>query len=302
MNILKFLERIQYHWFDLILNRFVVLCLYLKAKLWFDVNFNSQSVAISSIDIDVVIPVIERDLEILWYTIKSIKKHIMHNINKIYIIAPKSDKIINFCKENWCQFIDEDSILPIKKKDIWYFIDWIDRSWWIYQQLLKYWMKDFVEKEYFLVTESEAVFLQNRRFEYNGKFIMPVSSAIPHIPYFKMLEKLTWNKYNTFYSFTSHHSLISKKILGDLLIDIEKKSNTKWFESIIANLSTNDVSCVPSDYETYWQYFYKCNKNQIILEHWFNLDLQRKYLDQYDDIIKKLEWKNKVVSFSWYLN
>lgn len=289
------------HWISFFYNRLFVLFTFIKAKLWFDINYNSKKKYKSDIEVDIVIPIIERDLEILWYTINSIKKNLMHDINKIYIVAPNSNAIKKFCNQNNCNYIDENTVLPIKKKDIEYCVNWKDRSWWIYQQLLKYWMKDIVEKENFLITESEAIFLQPRIFNYKWKTILPIASAIPHLPYFNTIEKLTWIKFKPIFNFTSHHSLFSKKIINELIELIESKNNCRWFEAIIHILDKNENSCI-SDYETYWQFMYEKYKHDIILEHWFNIDIQRKYLNNYNNITKKLQKEYKVLSFSWYLN
>jgi len=290
-----------YKWYYKCFNRLIILLLYIKAKTWFDLNYNSRNLVRSNLKIDIVIPIIERDLEVLEFTIMSIRKNIMHDINKIYIVAPQSEKITTFCSYNDCIYVYEDNVLPIKKKDIDYRVNWQDRSWWIYQQLLKYWMKDFVESEYFLITESEAIFLQPRVFEHKWKIILPVSSAMPHLPYFSTINKLAWISFRPIYNFTSHHSLFKKEILNELLSLIEKRNNCTWFEAIISILDENENSCI-SDYETYWQYFYKKHSKDIILEHWFNIDLKRTYLKNYEIKVQDLKDKYKVLSFSRYLN
>lgn len=284
-----------------LINRFVIGVLYLKAKLWFDPNFNKKNNIKSSLKIDIVIPVIERDLEILDLVIDSINTYILHDIDNIYVVAPNTESIRDFCRAKKCLFIDEDAVLPIKKNDINYSVNWVDRSWWIYQQLLKYWMKNIVQQEWFLITESEAVFLQNRKFEHKGRIILPVASAPPHTPYFQSIKKLFWKEPPMILNFTSHHSLFSKKILNNLINDIEKKHNLPRYTAILEILDENELSTI-SDYETYGQYFYYNYKKNIVLEHRLNKDIKRQIGKKNILQQEKYRKKYKVLSFSRYLN
>ncbi len=274
----------------------------IKLKCFFNKINTLNSNKKSDLEIDIVITVIERDSEVLDYTLSSIKKYIQHPINKIYIVSPyNSKKIKEICKKNKCYFIDENKVLPITKKDINYKINWIDRSWRIYQQLLKWWMQEIVEKENFLITESEAVFIRNRIFEYKWKYIFPCSNFRIHKPYIEIFKKLTNIKIHPLYNFTSHHALYNKKYLRELKFIIENNCNEEWYKAIINNLSDTEMSSV-SDYENYWQFMYKKYKNKIFLENWGNIDLKRNNLSKLKELKKKYKKTKKVISFSYYLN
>ncbi len=51
----------------------------------------------SDIIIDVVIPVINKDLGTLPYVIDSVRKYVRHPINRIFVVAPTSRKIESVC-------------------------------------------------------------------------------------------------------------------------------------------------------------------------------------------------------------
>ena len=81
-------------------------------------DLNLKRVIPSIIKLDVLIPVVEKDLEVLPYAIDSARENIKHPIGEIIIVAPDSEKIKALCKIKGCQFVNEDSVLPITKKEI----------------------------------------------------------------------------------------------------------------------------------------------------------------------------------------
>ncbi|NHN35269.1 hypothetical protein [Paenibacillus agricola] len=70
--------------------------------------------------IDILIPVIEKDLNTLPYVIDDVRKHVKHPIGKILVVAPKRRRILALCRKKKCEFVDENTVLPITKKNIHY--------------------------------------------------------------------------------------------------------------------------------------------------------------------------------------
>lgn len=275
-----------------------------KKPLGLDVNFSSKPS--SKTKIDVVIPAIDKDFETLQYVIDSIRKFVMHPIGKIYIISPSnSEKIKEMCQLKRCEFVDENTVLPTTKKDISYrpkddsSPDGIDRSGWVFQQLLKWGADQICEQEYFLITESDTIFIRPRIFEYKGKVIIPCSTDPCHIPYFKSYEKLLGEKIEPIFNFTSHHSLFQKKVLKQLKKAIQNHCGAIWYKAIIDNLDDKEISSV-SDYETYGQFLYSHFRNKVILEHWFNLSLKRGDLKKIEKLEKIHGNDFKAISFHSY--
>ena len=117
----------------------------------------------SDIPLDVIIPTCSKDYRTLKMVVDSIRKYVKHPIGKIMIIAPKGD-LENFCKDNNLVFIDENTVLPITKKDIKYTPCGKDRSGWIFQQLLKLNSDTLTDKDYFLIVDSDTVFTRPQTF------------------------------------------------------------------------------------------------------------------------------------------
>lgn len=281
----------------LLKNRVILVRLWLKKIIKCDINFDDK--VYSDTPIDVVIPAIDKDLDVSVHVIDSIRKNVKHPIGDIIIISPKSEIITNLCKTKNCVFVDENTVLPITKKDINYTVAGVDRSGWLFQQLLKWSGDKYAKNDYFLITEADTVFCRPQVFIYDNKVILPVSSQICHIPYFVTYRKLLGKSIAPLLNFTSHHSLFQKSRLITLKKSIEKHCKTTWYKAIINSIDTKEGSSV-SDYETYGQFVYSNYPREFILEHWFNLSLSRSKIDRIFKILKENNKKYKTISFHSY--
>lgn len=250
----------------------------------------------SSLPIDIVVPTVEKDLDVLPYSVAAIKKYIRHPIGMIYIVAPVSKKIEDFCLKEDCQYIDERSVLSIKKSDIHFKINGLDRSGWFYQQFLKWSGSRFCSNKNYLVVDSDTIYVKPQVFEYNGKIVFNCSDEY-HKPYFDIYERLLGQKTSFPFSFTSHQMLFNVDILNEMKSRIESHTKMKWYMGILSNTEKNKISG-HSDYETYGQYFYSIYRKHMIIEYWYNLSLPRTELVNFDFAKQYLQYKS--ISFhSW---
>ena len=65
-----------------------------------------KSVKASDEPIDVVIPIISKDLAILPLCLQGVRKNICHPIKAIYIVAPNDQEIVDFCKKEQLIFVE----------------------------------------------------------------------------------------------------------------------------------------------------------------------------------------------------
>lgn len=252
----------------------------------------------SNLKIDVLIPAIEKDVEVLPHVINGLRECVKHPIGKIMIVAPNSSKINDFCAKKSCQFVDENSVLPITKKDINYVVNGQDRSGWLFQQFLK-WSGDILSsQEHYLVVDADTVFISPQVFEYEGKIIFNFADEY-HEPYFQIYQRLLQQDAKCPLSLTSHQMLFERKKLCQLKNDIESKNYDTWYNSIIKNMDKKQMSC-HSDYETYGQYVISKYWNQINLQYWFNLSLSRKEIVNISILKNQFKDKYKSLSFHSY--
>jgi hypothetical protein len=87
--------------------------------------------------IDVVIPLIVKDLNTVEKCIEGLKKHSLNPIRNIYIISPNDQKIIDFTKQNKVIFINEDLVSDISTIEIINYLRDDKLIGWLKQQIIK---------------------------------------------------------------------------------------------------------------------------------------------------------------------
>lgn len=252
----------------------------------------------SEMPLDVVILAIEKDLETLPYVIDGIRKNIKHPVSNIFIVSPLSDKIQKLCLEKECIFINERSVLDINPDNIKIIIQGLDRSKWYYQQLLKLSCEKFSNEKYYLVVDSDTVFIRPQSFEHNGKIIFNISDEY-HRPYFEIYRRIFRESVKCPVSFISHKMIFEKGKLKEFKKKLEDINGCVWHEAILRNLDLNEKSGY-SEYETYGQYLFSHYRSSISLEYWFNLSLKRESLNNLDQLEYRYSKEYKSISFhSW---
>jgi hypothetical protein len=269
----------------------------LKVVLGKDINFSTNPS--SDLPIDVVMPTLDRDYEIVSKVIDSIRTNVRHPIGQIIIISPRSKKIEKMCREKKCRWVHEDSVLPITIQNINIRVKGINRSGWIYQQLLKWGVVRYLKSEYFLISESDTVYARPCVFERNKKMIFACSSALCHIPYFYSYKRLFGEKVLATHNLTSHHLLFRKKYIEEVKRKIESRHKMPWYKAIINILDPDELSSV-SDYDSYGQYVSNHYPKTVEFEHWANRSFGRSELKKLPKLLKQYASTTKTLSFHSY--
>ena len=88
--------------------------------------------------IDVVIPIIAKDLRILPLCLEGVRHCVANKICKIYIVAPDQKEIRTFCDEHKLEFVDECAVFGYSPKSLNLITaGGLDRSGWLFQQFVK---------------------------------------------------------------------------------------------------------------------------------------------------------------------
>lgn len=226
----------------------------------------------STVKIDIFMPTLEKDAKVLPVCLKYAKKFIKHPIGNIYIISPRSAKQVrHIAKSFGCVWIDEESILPITKKDINYIHNGEDRAGWVFKMLLNLSADKVCKEKNILVLDSDTVFLRPQIFIYKGKPIFN-ESPLYHKPYFNMNIRLFGLRHPSSLSYITHYMLFNSEILKSLRSDIEKHNNSKrWYEAIINKIDTREGSGF-ADYEIYADYYLHRLKKSAVINYWLVKD------------------------------
>jgi hypothetical protein len=249
--------------------------------------------------IDVVIPTVSKDFDTLSTVISQLKINLENKVNSIFIVSKEEESIINFCKENNLNFINENSVLGYSKEKIKYEVSGIDRSGWLFQQLLKLSSESFVTSENYLVTDSDTILINKHNFiDDKNRFVFQMSEEW-HTPYRKTFEKIFGYKPQTKLSFVSHMMIFNKKILSEMKTEIESIHNKKWDSVIIENINNSELSCF-SEFETYGNFIKNKYPEKIKLVPFYNLSLHKNQLHDIKNLINKYKENYNSLSFHDY--
>lgn len=253
----------------------------------------------SDMKIDLFMPTLEKDAKVLDICLENAKIYIKHPIGNIYIVAPRNAKNVKkIADKHGCKFVDEDSILPIRKNEIRYVHNGEDRSGWIFKMLLNLSADKACKEKNILILDADTVFIRPTIFIYKNKPIYNESTLF-HKPYFDTNQRIFELKHPSSLSYITHYQLFQSDILKQLRIDIEKYNNKPWYEAIIDNLDTNEGSTF-ADYEIYADYYIHRLNKPAIVNYWVVKDSGINGYDEFLLIKNKLSKKYGAVALHNY--
>ncbi len=270
---------------------------FLRIKKYFHIGFKVKHCNQGK-EIDIVIPTISKDFETLMLLIESLK-YLKHSVKNIYIISPTNEKIVDFCEKNNLIYTRASELLGFDKKDIKYTVDGVNRSGWLFQQLLKLSADNLTESPDYLVIDSDTIFVNDNCFIEDDKYLFFTSEEW-HQPYFDTFYNIFGYKAPTKLSLTSHMMIFNHEKLKEMKSELEKRHNKAWHEVYISTISLHEQSCI-SDYDTYANWMMYNYPNEIKIYPFYNKSESRKNLKALDGVVID-SFGFKSVSFHSYLN
>jgi hypothetical protein len=242
---------------------------YLKLTLWYwHVNaireFQSKYQ-----EIDVVIPLIEKDILNFQSCVQALKRHSLNPIRNIYIVAPFSDKIKKLIDENNLNFVHEDKVTKITSHEISTIIASSKMVGWLKQQLVKLNI-DSIDGilPYVLVIDSDTILCKDQCFINGNKIVLKYSDEF-HLKY-KLASSWLLNKCSkSFLSYISHHQIFNIYHLKELRDHVESCTRLPFN---LAFLESYKKFSLVSEYELYGQFVLMKYPSIYILNYWFNLN------------------------------
>lgn len=249
----------------------------------------------SSEPIDVVIPVIEKDLRILPLCLEGIKKCVLNTIKDIYIVAPHCDNIIQFCKENNLLYVDEVSVLGCSPKDLNLITtDGNNRSGWLFQQFIKL-SGNIGTCRYYLTMDADHILLRPHVFLTEDCKTVFYMSYEEHKPYYDEIQRLLPGLQLHKLSYVAHKMLFDKKQLADMLQKISQNHNGKDWRKVILDTIDRNTHAGFSEFETYGNYV----KNKVCLP-WLQKTLKYSKLAEYETLYDHYASSRWSVTFPEY--
>ncbi len=249
--------------------------------------------------VDILIPTIGKDFPLLESYIKQIKENICEKIGTIYIIAPTTEKnLISFCERNNIKFVDEKSVLGYGKDAINYTFNGINRSGWLFQQLLKLSGDKFIQNKKYIIIDSDTLLLNPHHFLENGKYVFFENSEWNE-PYFKSFQNLFGYTAPHKLSLTSHMMIFDVDKLDEMKKEIETKHKMSWDKAYIKCCDFSAPSGI-SDYDTYAQWMIRNHPNEVLLKPFYNRSMSRSNFENFPLLKEKIRKSATSLSFHSY--
>lgn len=293
INILKAIIKARNNRFDLLL---AFTALKIRKIFRKDLNILKKG----SEKVDIVIPTVSKDYELMNEMIEALKLNIYHDVNNIYIVSQKNEEIEKYCREKAYIFIDEISVLGYGKDSIHYKVNGVDRSGWIFQQLLKLSGDRFTEMKNYIIVDSDTILIKPHLFIKDGRFVF-IESEEWHDYYFKSFEKIFGYPSNNNVSYTAHMMIFNTDKLLEMKKQIETLHGISWDKAYLSTIDENEPSCV-SDYDNYANWMRINHPAETTFTPFYNIALSRNMLLPLTELTKKYSEKLKSISFHHYKN
>jgi len=253
----------------------------------------------SKLEVDVLIPAIDQELDVLPHVISGIRRNLRHPVRRVVVVAPPSARMKKLCADCACTYIDESECLPIAKSSIRYRPQGMERSGWLYQQLLKLYSDVICDAEAVLVVDADTVLAKPQVFEQNHKITMLFSDEY-HYPYFEAYKRLLHELPTARASFVAHVMLFKSEWLRSLRYEIEQRNSMPWYDAIIACMDPEELSAF-SEYETYGNFVFSRFGSEIKTEYFFNRAFPRASLESLSENMNRSGRPYRLISFHSYL-
>lgn len=253
----------------------------------------------AEIPIDIVIPIIRKDLRILPLCLEGVRKCVAHPIKDIYIVAPKDDEIIQFCFSNNIKFVDEREVLGFGPQDIGLEILYPDgskkdRSGWLFQQLIKLSGK-IGTCRYYLCIDADHVLIRPHVFltdKFETVFYM---SYEMNQPYYDNISYLIPGLKLSALSYVDHKMLFDKEIIAKLHSTINPDTDEAWVKTIIDSYNRTCETGF-SEFELYGNFV----KNKV-LRPWLQKRLPYKKMSDYETLRRNYKGSRWSLTFPEYM-
>lgn len=246
--------------------------------------------------IDVVIPIIAKDLGVLPLCLEGVRTCVSHNIKDIYIVAPDKKEIRRFCVEHGLKFVDEVMVFGYPPKELGVITaGCFDRSGWLFQQFVKLSGK-IGTCRYYLCIDADHVLIRPHIFLTDKQETVFYMSYEEHHPYYELIHRLLPDLKLSSLSYVDHKMLFDKEQVSALHKALSDGGNGKpWQTVILENIDRNILSGF-SEFETYGTFV-----QHKVLRPWKQKRLAYSKLADYETLCKRYRSHRWSLTFPEYM-
>lgn len=256
--------------------------------------------------VDVVIPVIEKDLDVLPLCIEGVRRQVADPLGTIYLVGPGSSaKLRDAAAVLGCVFVDEHTVLGYGPRDISGAMapDGTDRRGWVFQQLLK--LSGAVgATRRFLVIDADHILVAPHTFVAAGGRSVLYQSREYHGAYFRSIARLMGRGFKVDrLSFVAHKMLFDRETLADLRGALERgnqRLGDTWDKIIVASLDMVEGQSPFSEYELYGNFLPRSQKLTLLWRQKALAKPATGMMPDYDGLVARYGRKYLSVTFPDY--
>lgn len=252
----------------------------------------------SELPIDVLIPVAGVDWDVLRVTIDGVRRNLAHPVGTIWIVTSLGSKAAAVADELGCEVVDEQAVLPIRREDIDYRAGAVDRSGWLFQQLLKLSADTISSADHVLVIDADTVMIRPQSFTSGDKVVL-FHSGEYHPPYFEAYRAVTGLAPATRLSCTTHHMVLRRESLQGLKSLMALHRSVPWWQAVLDTCIYDSASGF-AEYEVYGNYELTFGGG-LARRWWRNAIAPRTELTDLDALSRRYGDGLRTVSFHYYL-
>ncbi len=262
--------------------------------------FDTQKITPSGQEIDVIIPVVKKDLFVLPLCLEGVKLCVAHPVRAIYIVAPNEKEIVSFCGEHRLTYVDETTVFGFGPKELNLKITspggtTTDRSGWLFQQLIKL-AGTIGTCENYLCIDADHILLQPHAFISENDEPVFYMSPERHRPYYDMIGRLMGSVALAKLSYVAHKMIFNKELVGALQKHIGNHTGKDWVSAIVERYDKTQISGF-SEFETYGNFV--ISKTTL---PWKQHAETYKKLDSYVNLSGRFGKKYRSITFPEYYN
>lgn len=256
----------------------------------------------SSEPIDVIIPVLQKDLRILPLCIEGVRHCVMNAIKDIYIVAPHDEVIISYCRENGLVYVDESEVFSFTPKELNLKVRTgregreRDRSGWLFQQFIKLSGRIGACSNY-LCIDSDHVLIRPHVFVTDSGQPVFYKSREYHKPYTDNISKLIGIRQFSFLSFVAHKMCFNKDRIEELHKLLESNAGGRtWTQVVLDSYDRTQVSGF-SEFQLYGHFV-----KEKIERPWLAHSLRYGKIRPYDELRRRYSRRYASLTFPDYKN
>ena len=249
--------------------------------------------------IDVVIPIVGKDLRILPLCLEGVYHCVAHPIQQIYIVAPAQDEIVCFCEEHGLQFVDEREVFGFGPKELNLQILHADgsqsnRSGWLFQQLIK--LSGRVGTcQHYLCIDADHVLIRPHVFLTQENKTVFYMSYEEHQPYYDNIHRLLPNLVLDKLSYVDHKMLFDKQQVERLHQALTQGTGLSWTDVVLKSYDRSSFAGF-SEFELYGNFVV-----DKVQRPWLQKRLPYKKMADYDTLQRQWSRSRWSLTFPDYM-